>query len=253
MRGILVVVVAAALLSAAPGRAQPFDDDDTGCVPDSPEHRKCSEKLARAFAVLIAGVAACHDKQARAAFAGSSYDEEACEDRARLRLEVKRIAVATLCSVTQLALATDEENALLDSSNPASLDAQNADTFCDSTSATPIDPSGDDPGWVPATPDALWCARGVGKNLAKLFGAVMRCHVMMAYSAYAGRAFDEEACEENNPLTGHGARDRFSAGAAKLLARGGCPPCLDSPHQEALALRAVNELDADNGRLYPCP
>ncbi|TMA42386.1 MAG: hypothetical protein E6J83_11790 [Deltaproteobacteria bacterium] len=75
----------------------------------------------------------------------------------------------------------------------------------------------------------------------------------MAYSFFTGRAFDEEACEEFDPLTGRGARDRYSVRALKLIAHGGCPPCLDAIHQEALAVRTMNQVDADNARLYPCP
>jgi len=70
---------------------------------------------------------------------------------------------------------------------------------------------------------------------------------------FGGRDFDEEACEDFDPLTGRGARDRYSARADKLIARGGCPPCLDITHQEGLALDTVTNVDADNGRLYPCP
>jgi len=259
MRGVGAVPACVICLSAAlalgdpPGPGQPFDDDDGGCVPDTTAHRKCSETLGKAFAQLISAVVTCHDRQARAAFASSSFDEEACEGKARERLEVTFLALAPLCSPTQLTLAADEETALLDASNPGSLDAQNGDVFCDSTSGTALDPSGDDAGWVPATADALWCARGVGKNLAKLAQAALRCHSKMAYSFYTARAFDEEACEEFDPLAHRGARDRYSQRVAKLIAHGGCPPCLDDVQQEALALRAVGQIDSDNGRLYPCP
>ena len=242
-----ICLAAAVVLADPPGPGQLFDDDDAGCVPDTTAHRKCSETLTKAFARLIAAVTACHDRQARDAF-----DEEACEAKARLRLEATFVTVAPLCSPTQLTLASDVETELLDSTDARSFDAQNGGAFCDSTSGTPIDPSGDDAGWVPATPDALWCARGVAKNIAKLAQAALKCHAKMAYSFYTGRDFDEEACEEFDPLTGRGARDRYSRRAAKLIARGGCPPCLDASQQEALALRTMGQIDTDNGRLYPC-
>src|SRR5207249_721124 len=163
MRGLRAVAVAAVCLSAsialASGPGQPFDDDDAGCVPDTTEHRKCSEKLAKAFGRLIAAVTSCHDRQARAA----------------------------------------------------------------------------------------------GKSLAKLAQAARRCHAKMAYTFLAGRTFDEEACEEFDPLTGRGARDRYSMRALRLIAHGGCPSCLDDIQQEALAVRTIGQLDADNARLYPCP
>ena len=257
MRGVRAVALAAVCLSAAIalaiGPGQPFDDDDSGCVPDTTEHRKCSEKLAKAFGRLIAAVTSCHDRQARAAVSGLAFDEEACEASAQTRFEASRDAVSPLCSATQLALASDEETELLDSTNPGSLDAQNGDVYCDSTSGNALDSGGDDTGWVPATADALWCARGVGKSLAKLAQAALRCHAKMAYTFLAGRTFDEEACEEFDPLTGRGARDRYSMRALRLIAHGGCPSCLDDIQQEALAVRTIGQLDADNARLYPCP
>jgi len=257
MRGVRAVALAAVCLSAAIalaiGPGQPFDDDDPGCVPDTSDHRKCSETLAKAFAKLIAAVTSCHDRQTRVAFAGPSFDEEACEADARARLEATRDAVAPRCSATQLALASDEETELLDPTDPGSLDAQNGDVYCDSTSGHALNAGGDDTGWVPATADALWCARGAAKNLTKLAQAALKCHEKMAYSFFTGRAFDEEACEEFDPLTGRGARDRYSVRALKLIAHGGCPPCLDAIHQEALAVRTMNQVDADNARLYPCP
>jgi len=259
MRGVWALAAGAIGLSAVlafadpPGPGQPFDDDDAGCVPDTTAHRKCSETLGKAFARLTAGVTSCHDRQARMAFSGSLYGEEACEAQAQQRLETTIAAVAPLCSPAQLALAAQEETDLLDSTNPRSLDAQNGDAYCDATSGAPLDPTGDDAGWVPATVDTLWCERGVAKNLAKLAQAALKCHAKMAYSFYTGRQFDEEACEEFDPLTHRGARDRYSLGVAKLMARGGCPPCLDGVQQEALALRTVAQMDSDNGRLYPCP
>ena len=259
MRSFRIVAIGAGCLSAAlalaapPGPGQPFADDDPGCVPDTTEHRKCSGTLAKAFATLVSGVSRCHDRQARAAFAGSSTDEEACETKVQIRFEAHRDGVAAACSAAQLALAAAEETQLLDASDARSLDAHNADAYCDASSGIAIDPTGDDAGWVPASPDALWCARGVAKNLAKLAQASLKCHAKMAYGFYTGRDFDEEACEEFDPLTHRGARDRYSVRALKLIAHGGCPPCLDSIQQEALAVRTMNQVDADNARLYPCP
>ena len=75
----------------------------------------------------------------------------------------------------------------------------------------------------------------------------------MAYMFFAGRDFDEEGCEEFDPLNGRGARDQYSARVDKLVARGGCPSCLDGPHQETVAFDTVTAVDGDNDRLYPCP
>src|SRR2546428_83644 len=123
MRGVRALALAAVCLSAAIalaiGPGQPFDDDDLGCVPDTSDHRKCSETLAKAFAKLIVAVTSCHDRQARAAFAGSSFDEEACEADARARLQATRDAVPPRSPSTQPAPASDEETELLHPTEPS--------------------------------------------------------------------------------------------------------------------------------------
>src|SRR5205823_13255132 len=128
MRSFRIVTIGAGCLSAAlalaapPGPGQPFADDDPGCVPDTTEHRKCSETLAMAFATLVSGVSRCHDREARAAFVGSSTDEEACETKVRIQIEARRDGVVAACSAAQLALDAAEETQLHDSGHRGPLD-----------------------------------------------------------------------------------------------------------------------------------
>src|SRR5207244_11314102 len=86
--------------------------------------------------------------------------------------------------------------------NPASLDAPNANVACDGT--TSIDASGDDAGTVDmAAADAknrLKCADTVGAELGKLAAAVIKCHQKVADARFAFKPFDEEACEETDPV-----------------------------------------------------
>src|SRR2546427_3869726 len=135
MRSFRIVTIGAGCLFAAlafatpPGPGQPFADDDPGCVPDKTEHRKCSETLAKAFATLVSGVSRCHDRQARAAFAGSSTDEEACETKVQIRFEARRDGVAAAGSAAQPALAAAEETQLLDPADARSLHPPHAHAY----------------------------------------------------------------------------------------------------------------------------
>src|SRR5262249_61120895 len=113
-------------------------------------------------------------------------------------------------------------------SGAGSLDVQNGLVYCDNSSATPIDPGGDDAGFVPSpdSPDSLKCSDGVGKDLAKLWGAIVKCSTKAADSAFKGKAFDETTCRT-------AASDKYDAAAAKLIEKGGCPACLDAGGQNA--------------------
>jgi len=66
------------------------------------------------------------------------------------------------------------------------------------------------------------------------------------------RDFDEEACEETDPVRFRGARDKFNKVRDKLVAQGICPPCLDGPAMDALADSVTAQLDAANDDVYPC-
>src|SRR5204863_410218 len=98
----------------------------------------------------------------------------------------------------------------------------------------------DDPGCVPDTSDHRKCSGTLAKAFAKLIAAVTSCHDRQARAAFG-------------PLAHRGARDRYSIRALRLIVHGGCPPCLDSTQQQELAVRTMNQVDADNARLYPCP
>src|SRR5207244_2889056 len=97
-------------------------------------------------------------------------------------LRILTIGAGCLSAAPALA----EEPQLLDPSDARSLDPHNADAYCDAISGIAIAPTGDDAGSVPASPEALWCARSVAKNVTKLAQAVLRCHAKMAYMFFAG-------------------------------------------------------------------
>src|SRR5262249_8290251 len=131
-------------------------------------------------------------------------------------------------------------------SGSGSLDVQNGLVYCDTSSGTPIDPSGDDAGSGPSSADGLTCSDGVGKDRAKLWGAVGKCSTEAADAAFKGKAFDEATCRST-------ATGKYDAAAAKLIAQGGCPTCLDAGAQSALRDALLTQLDAIDGQIFVCP
>jgi hypothetical protein len=117
----------------------------------------------------------------------------------------------------------------------------------------PLDPGGDDAGYVPATKSQFTCADAVAKALSKLTARVAKCHGTMARLYFRGTDFDEEACEEHASV-GKAALERFAMTMDALDARGICTqPCLSRARRDALAERVVELLDCANGLLAPCP
>ena len=237
-----VCLVARGALSA-PG--DPFGGDDTGCAPDTRDHRRCSQAIVEASGKLIAAVTGCHFKQVAAAFRGSSVDEEGCETKAQAHFDGAVASIASTCSAEVLAGANAFEAMLL-APNPQSLDAQNGNVYCDGTVA--IDGTGEDAGLIPLSKEGLKCATTVAKNLSKLARAVLKCHFRTANAVFRKEHFDEEKCEM-------AALAKFDVGAMKILPV--CPPCLDMAHQDTLAnsptVGLTTELDNFNSSVYPCP
>src|SRR5262249_12277368 len=131
-------------------------------------------------------------------------------------------------------------------SGSGSLDVQNGLVYCDTSSGTPIDPSGDDAGSVPSSADGLKSSDGVGNDLAKLWRAIGKCSTEAADAAFKGKAFDEATCRST-------ATGKYDAAAAKLIAKGGCPTCLDAGAQSALRDALLTQLDAIDGQIFVCP
>jgi len=240
-----------------------FGGDDTGCVPDTKGHLKCGDGLGKAFGKAIRAVIKCHQKQAHAAFAGPPADDEACEEgtgtgkAAKEKLDAAIAKLSPLCSGQQLSGATAEETTLFASkTNPASLDAQNGNVYCDGT--TSIDASGDDAGTVDmAAADAknrLKCADTVGAELGKLAAAVIKCHQKAADAKFAFKPFDEEACEETDPVKHKAAHEKYSAAMDKLDLKGTCTQtCLSRTSRDMLAANVISQIEAANEVAYPCP
>jgi hypothetical protein len=253
-------------LAVPPGPGQHFDCsdggdtscalDDQGCVSNTKGHLKCSEKISKVLTKVVYMVTICHEKQVKSRLKGvSDVDagaaEELCEAHARTTLDrtLEKLQNSGTCDPIQLSNAAASESTLLDP-GPDSLDAHNADYYCDATSGNPI--GDDDAGFVPVDAAALKCAASVARNVAKLILAAGKCHEKMNGYFFKGKNFDETACEENDPVKHKAAIDKYGKVRDKLVASAICPPCLDYAAQNDLANAALEGGDAQLLGTFPC-
>jgi hypothetical protein len=270
MKGILVLTIGSALAAAQVGYAttpapgQHFDcsdggdsscaADDTGCVSNTANHLKCSSKIGKALAKAVKGVITCHGKQATMRFKGSSENgagtsEENCEDnpgnsaKSKLDDTLTKLAASGICDPAQLTDAALEESVLF-GTGPTSLDGQNGQVFCDSTSGAMI--GDDDSGWVANNADNLKCELTVGKMVAKFVAYASKCHDKMNKLFFKAVDFDEEFCEDGIGLA------KFNQQRDKLALLAICPPCLDSASIDALGASVESQVETANQLVYPC-
>ncbi|TMB53994.1 MAG: hypothetical protein E6J56_12145 [Deltaproteobacteria bacterium] len=282
--GAFVLMAAGAAVAAPPGPGQKFDcsqggsgiscaSDDTGCVPQSKDvptgnvsTLKCGDGLSKAFAGAIRAVIKCHAKMASSVLKGAPVDDEVCESNdpvkhksAKEKLDAAIAKIAPLCTSTQLTLAAAQESTLFASkTNPLSLDAQAGAVYCDGS--TSIDPGGDDAGTISTTDpvndgNRLKCANAVGSELGKLVAAAIKCHIKLADSDFGVKDFDENVCEENDPVKGKSALQKYNAAMTKLTANGTCSAntCLTSGNRTTLGANILAQVEAANQIVYPCP
>lgn len=102
--------------------AGPSDTDDGGFVPPSVDNLLCANRVSQSAGRLGRCVLLCHKKAADKAFAGSSFDEEGCEDHCRTAFESTSLqGVCAPCLTTFTALAPGVA---------AFLDAENGVIYC---------------------------------------------------------------------------------------------------------------------------
>lgn len=258
-----VIVLGGAVAPAFAG--PPFGGDDTGCVPDDKLGSACGKIVAVALGKLNVNVIKCHLVQAGHAFqtghSSTGFDnaEENCTlgnptQSAKARFDTYMAKASAYCAAGVVTSANARRDTLLaDASNPDSLDALNGSFYCDSTTGLTIaEPGGgdqDEAGFIPADAGANKCSVTVAKAYEKLVYSVYKCHYRMAQYAFAGKPFDEEACEETAPK---GALARYNAYVQKAIDAGICPACLAS-NAAAIGADAVADLDAQLGDIFPCP
>ena len=225
--------------------------DESGFVPPDKNTAKCEDAVAKNAAKLADCILKkCHIKQADAALAGKSFDEEACEqgtgkpvscrtayDNATAALSAKGTCPACLDASAQGNVA-DLVTAFLEDNNGL--------IYCAGSSSF----GGDDTGFVPPDKNTAKCEDAVAKNVAKLADCILKkCHTKQADAALAGKSFDEEACEQGTgkPVSCRAAYDKATPA---LVAKGTCPACLDATAQSNLADLVTTFLDDNNGQIY---
>jgi len=255
-------LLAAAPVLAAPG--DPLGGDDTGCAPTTKQGLSCGKKVLTSLVKLRKAVLVCHLKQAGLAFKagqgqpGFSNAEENCEigpsnKSAKNTFDARMTNLAGAgCDATVLANANTRRDILLGDQNTAgSMDALNATFFCDPTSGNLIDPGGDDGGYIPSTPEHYKCSVAVAKLWYRLDAYVSKCHIKLATAVWAGKVFDEEACED---VGDRSALTKYDTYVARYIQAGICPPCLaDPPGALGLGTSTVADADANLQEVYICP
>jgi len=248
---ISIACATRAFAAPGPGPGEPFGGDDAGCVPPTAPHLNCSLRIARAFDKLEAAVVKCHARQAKARYSTvvvgqpKVFDEEACKSAVAARFDTTVSRLATgVCAGSSLLTTTAADRSTL----VTTLAAPNGDVYCDASTATPIDPGGNDAGFVPATDAIRRCAEHVGANLRKLTTATWKCHRKAADKGFdlLDPQFDEAGCEA-------AAVAKYDTASARLISGGMCPPCLDAPAQHVLGVANSARLDASNANAFPCP
>jgi hypothetical protein len=119
----------------------------------------------------------------------------------------------------------------------------NGSLYCDATSGTPIDGSGDEIGFVPATTGGWRCAGKLETATRKLGTGTLKCFSKEVRAAFRGKPFDLASC------LGDGRDDFDSTSLASIS--GACPPCMESG-RPALADGIDAYLRTTRARTYPC-
>ena len=204
----------------------PFGGDDNGFVPPDVATAKCEDTVVKRLAKLLKALGTCHLKTGAAARTGKVFDEEGCEAAAQAGFDaaVEKLVGCPACLPPAQSISEQAES---------TVNQNNGVIAC--APGTPF--GGDDTGFVASDPAAATCEMRVERSFFTLEAAILTCHVKAADAGFAGKPFDEEACEA-------AALSRYTGANARLT---GCPPCLDAP---AIGLAAEQTLDALNGDFY---
>jgi hypothetical protein len=127
-----------------------------------------------------------------------------------------------------------------DNSGQFTVTIEAATTTTSTTTTTSSLP--EDAGYVPPDPASAKCETAVIETSRRLMAAIMRCHVKLADAARRTKSFDEEGCEVT-------AEAKYDAAIAKLLAKGGCPACVQA-NVSTLKRQVETTLDLLNGQAY---
>jgi hypothetical protein len=225
-RTILLALILTITLGGGLGMASPpFGGDDTGFVPPDKDAAKCENGVADQVGKLFTKFVKCVRKGATAAFKGKTFDDEECTDDVDTKFDkaVARFTCPT-CVFATPEVIHDIGDQAVDNAIPV--------IFCAGTT-----PFGEEGGFVPPDKATAKCEHGAAKAYAKLATKIIKCHIKAAKTAFKGKPFDEEECED-------GAQTKYDASIAKLK---DCPACLDAA---TLGATTRSNLDSQNAQIY---
>jgi hypothetical protein len=241
----LALVAAVALPARA---ATPLDPngEDTGWIPSGVHALKCERYMNKRVTLVSMCTLQCHIKKAEKILRGLPFDEDGCEDVATSSCKAKYdrsldLLQAGICPPCLNDNATYQE--LYTNYQDLAETTISGLVYCDS-SGVPFD--ADDEGFAPTQKDIATCTGKFARNVVKLIKCInLKCHRNLAENLFVKHPYDEENCEETDPL--QSCKARYEAANALLTA---CPACLDAPHRAQVYDTISQALDSRNGLIY---
>jgi len=236
MRRTLAAALGLLLTGGMAMAATPLGGDDTGFIAPDKATLKCEDGVGKAASKLAGAIFKCQTAQADASLkaGGVSQDDEACETAATGKYNAA-VAKLTGCpSCLDTGMIRDTTVSQIDG-------LANAALYCDPpTGGTPF--GGDDLGNIPTDKTSAKCEDTAVKAVAKLSGAIAKCHAKQADTSFKlASPQDDEACES-------AAITKFNTATSKLTAPP-CPSCLVAL-LPTVGSQALPMIDGINGNTY---
>jgi hypothetical protein len=209
----------------------------------------CEDTVGKSLAKLVSCVTTCEVKQANAAVARKSFDDETCEQGAGKPTSCR----AAYDDASAALLATGACPACLDAAAQGQLadaaisfvEQLNGSLYCAGSVAF----GGDDSGFVPPDRKTAQCENTVAKNAATLLACDGGCRKKKADADVRGTGFNLPACETGT-LKPVSCAATFTTQSTKLLGKNICPGCLGASGQAAVATAVQDFIDLAGGPIY---
>ncbi len=209
---------------------------ELGSVPPDWGSLRRENRVAGNIKALAKALTACHTRAAKMAQQGKRFNEERCEAiaQATYNKAVNRfIAACPACLQNKVASIRDQLT--------SSLDRTNGNIYCAATATGALlDPTGKDPGFVPADSATRICENAVANKVSRLTSALKGCRSTAATRAFYGRQYDQQGCES-------AAKSAYNSAVSRFI--GGCPACLQA-NQTRIMNAAASSLDDLMGQVY---
>ena len=212
MRRTLAAALGLLLTGGMAMAGTPLGGDDTGFIAPDKTTLKCEDGVGKAASKLAGAAFKCQTAQADASLKlGSSQDDDTCESAAKTKYDAT-VGKLTSCPPCLNAAGTA---AIRDNTVNQIDGLANAALYC--AGSTPF--GGDDLGNIPPDKTSAKCEDTAVKAVAKLSGAIAKCHAKQADTSFkTGTPADDDTCEQ-------AAITKFGTATSKLTAPP-CPSCL---------------------------